>query len=76
MNNNVMISVRNLKKYFGNVKAVDDISFEVKDGEIFGLLGPNGAGKTTTIKLLLGLLEANNGTITIMGMDPRTEEVE
>lgn len=71
-----MISVRNLKKYFGNVKAVDDISFEVKKGEIFGLLGPNGAGKTTTIKLLLGLLEANDGTITIMGMNPKTEEVE
>lgn len=71
-----MISVRNLKKYFGNVKAVDDISFDVKEGEIFGLLGPNGAGKTTTIKLLLGLLEANNGTITIMGMNPKTEEVE
>ena len=76
MNNNVMISVRNLKKYFGNVKAVDDISFNVKESEIFGLLGPNGAGKTTTIKLLLGLLEANNGTITIMGMNPKTEEVE
>ena len=76
MYNNIMISVRNLKKYFGNVKAVDDISFEVKKGEIFGLLGPNGAGKTTTIKLLLGLLEANDGTITIMGMNPKTEEVE
>jgi ABC-2 type transport system ATP-binding protein len=76
MHNNVMISVKNLRKYFGNVKAVDGLSFEVKEGEIFGLLGPNGAGKTTTIKLLLGLLEANDGTINIMNLNPETEEVE
>jgi len=52
-----IISVRDLKKYFGEVKAVNGVSFDVHKGEIFGLLGPNGAGKTTTIKLLLGLLE-------------------
>ncbi|MEJ2251497.1 MAG: ATP-binding cassette domain-containing protein [Candidatus Lokiarchaeota archaeon] len=57
MSNNKIIIVENLKKYFGDVKAVDGITFEVKKGEVFGLLGPNGAGKTTTIKLLLGLLE-------------------
>ncbi len=51
-----IISVRDLKKYFGEVKAVNGVSFDVHKGEIFGLLGPNGAGKTTTIKLLLGLL--------------------
>jgi ABC-2 type transport system ATP-binding protein len=76
MHNNIMISVKNLRKYFGNVKAVDGLSFEVKEGEIFGLLGPNGAGKTTTIKLLLGLLEVKDGTINIMGLNPETEEVE
>ncbi|MBY9011073.1 MAG: ABC transporter ATP-binding protein, partial [Candidatus Lokiarchaeota archaeon] len=70
------ISVKELKKFFGDIKAVDDISFEVKKGEVFGLLGPNGAGKTTTIKLLLGLLEPNQGDITVMGLNPETEEVQ
>jgi ABC-2 type transport system ATP-binding protein len=61
-----MISVKELKKFFGDVKAVNGISFEVKKGEVFGLLGPNGAGKTTTIKLLLGLLEPNEGIIKVL----------
>jgi len=71
-----MISVNELKKFFGDIKAVNGISFEVKKGEVFGLLGPNGAGKTTTIKLLLGLLEPNQGEISIMGLNPETEEVQ
>ena len=71
-----MISVSELKKFFGDVKAVNGISFKVKKGEVFGLLGPNGAGKTTTIKLLLGLLEPNHGEISIMGLNPETEEVQ
>lgn len=71
-----MISVSGLKKFFGEVKAVNGISFTVNKGEVFGLLGPNGAGKTTTIKLLLGLLEPNEGTIKIMGLNPETEEVQ
>lgn len=76
MDDSVMISVSELKKFFGDVKAVNGISFEVKKGEVFGLLGPNGAGKTTTIKLLLGLLEPNHGDISIMGLNPETEEVQ
>jgi len=76
MINNEIISVRNLKKFFGDVKAVNGIDFDVHKGEIFGLLGPNGAGKTTTIKLLLGLLEPNEGNISIMGFDPEKDEVE
>jgi len=76
MNDSVMISVSELKKFFGDIKAVNGISFEVKKGEVFGLLGPNGAGKTTTIKLLLGLLEPNQGDISVMGLNPETEEVE
>ncbi|TFG18127.1 MAG: ABC transporter ATP-binding protein [Promethearchaeota archaeon] len=76
MINNEIISVRNLKKFFGDVKAVNGIDFDVHKGEIFGLLGPNGAGKTTTIKLLLGLLEPNEGNISIMGYDPEKDEVE
>jgi len=76
MSNNEIISVRNLKKFFGDVKAVNGIDFDVHKEEIFGLLGPNGAGKTTTIKLLLGLLEPNEGTISVMGLDPERDEVE
>lgn len=74
MNHN-MISVEGLKKYFGNVKAVDGLSFEVQAGEVFGLLGPNGAGKTTTIKCILGLLEPDGGTLRVLDMDPQKEDV-
>ncbi len=76
MNESIMISVSDLKKFFGDVKAVNGISFDVNKGEVFGLLGPNGAGKTTTIKLLLGLLEPNQGKISIMGLNPETEDVQ
>ncbi len=71
--NNIAIEVRNLKKHFRtkleNVKALDDISFNVKSGEIFGLLGPNGAGKTTTINILIGLIKPTDGSATIYGYD-------
>jgi len=76
MMNNEMISVKNLKKFFGEVKAVNGISFNVNKGEIFGLLGPNGAGKTTTIKLLLGLLESDEGELEVLGMDPERDEIQ
>jgi ABC-2 type transport system ATP-binding protein len=76
MNDSVIISVIDLKKLFGDVKAVNGISFEVKKGEVFGLLGPNGAGKTTTIKLLLGLLEPDEGNIKVLGLNPETDEVQ
>ena len=58
-----MISVRNLKKFFGDVKAVDGIDFDVYRGEIFGLLGPNGAGKTTTIRTVLNIIKPTSGKI-------------
>ncbi|MFX0004986.1 MAG: ABC transporter ATP-binding protein [Promethearchaeota archaeon] len=76
MSNHEIIIVKDLKKYFGEVKAVNGISFNVQQGEVFGLLGPNGAGKTTTIKLLLGLLEPNEGEMSVFGMNPEQEEVE
>jgi ABC-2 type transport system ATP-binding protein len=76
MSNKEIISVKDLKKYFGETKAVDGISFTVNSGEVFGLLGPNGAGKTTTIKLLLGLLEPNEGEMSIFGMNPEREDVQ
>ena len=67
-----MIHVDNLVKSFGDVKAVDGISFDVHAGEIFAFLGPNGAGKTTTIQMLTTLLTPTSGTIGIDGLDPRT----
>lgn len=76
MSENSMIEVNNLTKHFGDVQAVSGISFVVKGGEVFGLLGPNGAGKTTTIKLLLGLLEPNEGEMKVLGLDPKNDEIE
>jgi len=62
------VEVRGLTKRFGDVTAVDGLSFDVRRGEIFGLLGPNGAGKTTTIQLLLGLVTPTSGTIRILDL--------
>jgi ABC-2 type transport system ATP-binding protein len=67
------ITVRDLKKSYGEVKAVDGISFEVEDREIFGILGPNGAGKTTTLEMIETLREADSGEILVDGMDVRKE---
>ncbi len=68
-NNSLIIQVEHLCKYFGPLKAVDDISFEVKKGEIFGFLGPNGAGKTTTINILCTLMKPTSGKVTINNYD-------
>ena len=62
-----MLKVENVSKSYGTLKAVDNLSFEVADGEIFGLLGVNGAGKTTTFRMIIGLLEKDSGTITLDG---------
>lgn len=62
-----MLKVENVTKYYGDFLAVDNLSFEVKDGEIFGLLGVNGAGKTTTFRMIIGLLDKTSGTITLDG---------
>jgi len=70
------IEVSNLTKYYGDLCAVDHVSFEVKKGEIFGFLGPNGAGKTTTIRMLTGISIPSEGTATIMGYDIRRQPVE
>ena len=64
------IEVSNLQKNYGTLKAVDGISFTVKQGEVFGLLGPNGAGKTTSIEIMEGLRERNGGDVKILGFDP------
>lgn len=62
-----MLSVKNISKSYGTKLAVDNLSFEVKNGEIFGLLGANGAGKTTTFRMIMGLLDADQGTVTLDG---------
>jgi ABC-2 type transport system ATP-binding protein len=71
-----VITVDNLRKYYGDVKAVDGISFEVQEGEIFGFLGPNGAGKTTTIEIIEGYKTPDSGTATVLGLDPRKDGYE
>ena len=65
-----MIRVENLVKKYGDFTAVNDISFEVDQGEVFAFLGPNGAGKTTTIKMLTTLLKPTSGTVEVDGLDP------
>lgn len=65
-----VIHVSGVRKTYGSTVAVDEVSFDVKDGEIFGLIGPNGAGKTTTMECIEGLRTPNRGTISVLGLDP------
>ncbi len=71
----VALRIQNLGKRYGEVAAVDDVSFHVQRGEVVGLLGPNGAGKTTTINMVLGLLEPTTGTVRIGHVDLREDRV-
>ncbi len=71
-----MIHVSHLTKKYGATTAVDDISFEIQQGEIVGYLGPNGAGKSTTLKMLIGLLQPTSGEISVAGYDAATELLE
>ena len=73
---NDIIQVKDLTKFYGNNIAVDHISFDVKEGEVFGILGPNGAGKTTTIRIMVGLTQPSSGTAWIDGHDILKEPVE
>jgi len=66
----MIIQVRDLVKRYGDVVAVDGLSFEVEQGEIFGLLGPNGAGKTTTIRVIMDILNPDGGSVTVLGQPP------
>ncbi|MBN2168259.1 MAG: ATP-binding cassette domain-containing protein [Actinobacteria bacterium] len=76
MNNNNIVEVKELVKYFENIKAVDGVSFEVIKGEVFGFLGPNGAGKTTTINMLCTLLKPTSGSAVVNGFDISAEKNE
>ncbi len=64
-----ILEARGLVKRFGPVTAVDDVSFEVGEGQVIGLLGPNGAGKTTTLHMLLGLVTSDEGSVRLFGND-------
>ena len=68
-----VLAVEHLSKSFGDLTAVDDLSFRVAPGEIVGLVGPNGAGKTTTINMILGVLAPTSGRIEIEGVDLKTD---
>jgi ABC-2 type transport system ATP-binding protein len=65
----LVIKVENLVKVYGPIRAVDGLSFEVRQGEVFGMLGPNGAGKTTTVEIIEGLRKPDSGKVTVLGMD-------
>ena len=71
--NNLLVSAQNMNKSFGDLKAVDNVSLQIKAGEIYGLVGSDGAGKTTTMRLLVGALKADSGEINICGYDINTQ---
>jgi len=66
-----VIEVENVKKYYGEVRGVENLTFEVEEGEIYGFLGPNGAGKTTTVKILVKIIKDYEGTVRVLGKDLR-----
>ena len=70
------VEIAHLRKTYGTLVAVDDVSFSVAEGEIFGILGPNGAGKTTTVECAIGLRIPDSGTIRLLGLDPRADRAE
>jgi ABC-2 type transport system ATP-binding protein len=71
-----VIEVRGLRKEYGATVAVDDVSFAVAEGEVFGILGPNGAGKTTTVECVEGLRKPDRGEISVLGLDPQRDRAE
>ena len=76
MDTQAIIETRDLTKVYNGETAVDQLSFTVNEGEIFGFLGPNGAGKTTTLLMLLGLTEPTGGTARVLGLDPTREPIK
>jgi ABC-2 type transport system ATP-binding protein len=76
MNSKAVIETEGLTKIYNGQTAVDQLSFNVTEGEIFGFLGPNGAGKTTTLLMLLGLTEPTSGKVHVLGLDPAREPVK
>ena len=72
----IALSLDNVVKRYGSVAALSGVSFDVRQGEMFGLIGPDGAGKTTTIRLLCGLLHADGGAVRVLGHDPVAHHAE
>src|SRR5215467_6995331 len=68
------VEIAHLRKTYGELVAVDDVSFSVAEGEIFGILGPNGAGKTTAVECAIGLRAPDAGTVRLLGLDPRAAD--
>ncbi|MBE0700868.1 MAG: ABC transporter ATP-binding protein [Acholeplasmataceae bacterium] len=68
-----MIEVKNLKKYYGSERGIEDVTMHVNEGEIFGFVGPNGSGKTTLIRILLGLIDKNSGDAKILGQEVKID---
>ncbi|GAA4356884.1 ABC transporter ATP-binding protein [Kangiella marina] len=69
-----MIQVQALHKHFGSIHAVNDISLDIQQGQIFGLLGPNGAGKSTSISIMTGLIDCDSGSVSLAGLNPQSKE--
>jgi ABC-2 type transport system ATP-binding protein len=76
MDESVVIGIKSVSKTFGDLKAVDNISLNIKKGELFGLLGPNGSGKTTTVKMLTGQLKPLKGELRVLGIDVLKEPIK
>jgi len=75
-NNEVILEIRNLKKYYGKIRGVEDVSIKLRSGEAYGFIGPNGAGKSTTIKTIMNLINATSGTIFINGKENNKNDLE
>lgn len=75
MNSEPVVSVNSLRKRYGEVTAVDGVSFEVRRSEIFGMVGPNGAGKTTTVECIEGLRQPDGGQVRLLGLDPQAQRL-
>ena len=71
-----VVDIKRVTKKFGDFKALDEVDFSVRKGEVFGFIGPNGAGKSTTIRILLGILKATEGQATIFGKDVWNDSME
>ena len=69
----MIVEVKELVKCYGDIKAVNDVSFVIQEGEVFAMIGPNGAGKTTTIECIEGLKKPDSGSIEVLGLEPRRD---
>lgn len=69
----LVVTVEKLEKRYGSLRAVDAVSFSIRDGEIFGVIGPNGAGKTTTVECISGLRTPDSGSIRVNGVSPQRD---